>query len=142
MTPFIHTPVSAFPGSPVSDHSSATELSQAPYPHWEIDRERDDIHSSPVSEVLSDITPSMTANWANYPPCQAEDEDDVLEMPDGSTRRNSNWLPVDPHAGFTIGSVLHPKHSENPTPCFHPESFQEIQGAFISHNTAQYMYNE
>ncbi|KAF9884977.1 hypothetical protein FE257_000887 [Aspergillus nanangensis] len=26
-----------------------------------------------------------------------------LEMPDGSTRFTSNWLPVDPQGGFTIG---------------------------------------
>ncbi|KAB8233416.1 uncharacterized protein BDW43DRAFT_87021 [Aspergillus alliaceus] len=26
-----------------------------------------------------------------------------LEMPDGSTRFTSNWLPVDPEGGFTIG---------------------------------------
>jgi hypothetical protein len=37
------------------------------------------------------------------------DEEDVLtplEMPDGSTRFTSNWLPVDPGAGFTIGSGM------------------------------------
>jgi hypothetical protein len=28
----------------------------------------------------------------------------LLEMPDGSMRLTTNWLPVDPVVGFTIGS--------------------------------------
>ncbi|KAF7597394.1 hypothetical protein BBP40_006337 [Aspergillus hancockii] len=54
--------------------------------------------SDPLSPVLSlpDEKPLDEEN----------DEDDLftpLEMPDGSTRFTSNWLPVDPEGGFTIG---------------------------------------
>ncbi|KAB8072691.1 hypothetical protein BDV29DRAFT_176853, partial [Aspergillus leporis] len=37
---------------------------------------------------------------------EEDDDNDLftpLEMPDGSTRFTSNWLPVDPEGGFTIG---------------------------------------
>ncbi|KAE8356678.1 hypothetical protein BDV28DRAFT_145003 [Aspergillus coremiiformis] len=45
-------------------------------------------------------------------PSQSENQEMLaltpLEMPDGSTRLTSNWLPVDPEGGFTIGTELDP----------------------------------
>jgi len=63
----------------------------------------------------------------------------TLEMPDGSTRRTSNWLPVDPQAGFTIGS--HSRKRDYHTKFMHLEHVEDIQEAFISPNTAGWQYD-
>ncbi|KAJ5754103.1 uncharacterized protein N7511_008256 [Penicillium nucicola] len=60
------------------------------------------------------------------------DEEDALtplEMPDGSTRFTSNWLPVDPDAGFTIGSPGLPGHGDE-------MHFRDMQNAFFSSKPA------
>ncbi|OGM46502.1 hypothetical protein ABOM_004512 [Aspergillus bombycis] len=49
--------------------------------------------------------PSPYQESQPQPQPEAEAEHDIftpLEMPDGSTRFTSNWLPVDPSGGFTI----------------------------------------
>ncbi|KAL5359244.1 hypothetical protein BJX96DRAFT_148049 [Aspergillus floccosus] len=53
-----------------------------------------------------------------------------LEMPDGSTRFTSNWLPVDPEGGFTIHAAATATPSPfSPCPLEYPDSVPE---AFIS----------
>ncbi|KAJ5108213.1 hypothetical protein N7456_004888 [Penicillium angulare] len=150
MTPSNHAvPISTFPGSPVSDLSSATEMSQpASYNNWDTEKERDDIRASPISDVASDVNSashkSMTFNW--MADCHTKDMQDegsdpaMLEMPDGSTRRSSNWLPVDPEVGFTIGPCSY-SEDQKPKDHLYMEDFHDFQQAFISPNSAQWMYN-
>lgn len=52
-----------------------------------------------------------------------------LEMPDGSTRFTSNWLPVDPEGGFTIHAAATATTPFSPCPLEYPDSMPE---AFIS----------
>ncbi|KAJ5721379.1 uncharacterized protein N7483_009313 [Penicillium malachiteum] len=146
MTPLTQaTSTSTFPGSPLSDLSSTTEFSHITYNQWEVDRDRDEFRS-PISDSMSDVH-SGTQNrsgpsWSTtcHPLTTDNDYPAVLEMPDGSTRRNSNWLPVDPNAGFTIGSCSY-SDGRNPKECFAPEDIHDIQDAFISHGSAQWMYD-
>ncbi|PWY87539.1 hypothetical protein BO70DRAFT_287762 [Aspergillus heteromorphus CBS 117.55] len=78
-------------------------------------------------------------NLPNYQPLDtttlaADDDDDEeengltpLEMPDGSTRFTTNWLPVDPEGGFTIRAppsprprrVVRVRHNHNPPTLTH-----------------------
>jgi hypothetical protein len=51
----------------------------------------------------------------------------ILEMPDGTTRRSANWLPVDSSAGFTIGPEQRGLYKDPAQ----MEEFQDIQGAFF-----------
>ncbi|GES58757.1 hypothetical protein ATEIFO6365_0004090800 [Aspergillus terreus] len=52
-----------------------------------------------------------------------------LEMPDGSTRFTSNWLPVDPEGGFTIHTAATATTPFSPCPLEYPDS---MPAAFIS----------
>lgn len=63
-----------------------------------------------------------------------------LEMPDGSTRLTSNWLPVDPEGGFTIAdigisSVAHDKPPGDGS-IFDMEAPQYGEDAFFSVDSA------
>lgn len=75
--------------------------------------------------------------WMANGPTWKDDEDlpTMLEMPDGSSRKTSNWLPVDPEAGFTIGSSSYPDG-----PDMQLAELHDIQAAFISSNPPQWMY--
>ena len=66
-------------------------------------------------------------------------EDDCLtplEMPDGSTRLTSNWLPVDPEGGFTIADTRTPSVTHDGPPgggdIFDVEPLQYGEDAFFS----------
>jgi hypothetical protein len=50
-------------------------------------------------------------------------------MPDGSTRFTSNWLPVDPDAGFTIGSSAMPGFGDE-------MHFGDMENAFFASKPA------
>ncbi|KAJ5541827.1 hypothetical protein N7494_006903 [Penicillium frequentans] len=137
MTPSVHAlSVSTFPGSPVSDHSSTPENTQAPYSRYE------DRGASPLSDTMSESSSAMHGPLATgwLPDCPAWKTDDevcptMLEMPDGSSRKTSNWLPVDPEAGFTIGSCSFPDG-----PDFHFEGLHDIREAFIPSGSSQWTY--
>ncbi|KAJ5644444.1 hypothetical protein N7507_010455 [Penicillium longicatenatum] len=137
MTPSVHAvSVSTFPGSPVSDHSSTFESAQGPFSRCE------DRGASPLSDVRSEKSAAMhdpmATGWvANCPAWKTDNEDfpTMLEMPDGSSRKTSNWLPVDPEAGFTIGSGSYPDG-----PGFHLEGLHGIREAFIPSASSQWTY--
>lgn len=109
---------------------------------WEADPERDNVRSClhPDNEMYMQAvseTPGMASGHSS-----GEDEDDyqtTLEMPDGSTRRTSNWLPVDLQAGFTIGSRFR-KRTGHPS-FIHLEDMGNIQEAFISPTAAGWKYD-
>ncbi|KAJ5579548.1 uncharacterized protein N7459_005533 [Penicillium hispanicum] len=105
MTPFHPPSFPTFSASPASDPCGSPDMT--PSSRWDVEHGRGDLPSSQTSPAHSQIldTGYLTSTT---------DEDDsmtTLEMPDGSTRLSSNWLPVDPTAGFTIGpnsSRMHP----------------------------------
>lgn len=68
---------------------------------WETDPESEDMRASRSSaSVMREQTPlGVFSDSLHGDDCAAP-----LEMPDGSLRMSSNWLPVDTTAGFTIGS--------------------------------------
>ncbi|KAJ6093598.1 hypothetical protein N7486_008887 [Penicillium sp. IBT 16267x] len=137
MTPSVHAlSVSTLPGSPVSDHSCTPENTQAPLGRCE---ERG---ASPLSDAVSENSSAMygpmATGWvANCPTWKTNDENcpTMLEMPDGSSRKTSNWLPVDPEAGFTIGSCSYPEG-----PGLHLEGLHHIREAFIPSSSSQWTY--
>ncbi|KAJ6179758.1 hypothetical protein N7519_010219 [Penicillium mononematosum] len=104
------------PGSPSSDPNASPEPSHASSSVWEGEAEREDAQYMQFDFGPSDF--GASALDAQYQPGQTHslssphhrhsrvDEECLtpLEMPDGSTRLTSNWLPVDPDAGFAIGS--------------------------------------
>ncbi|OQD83812.1 hypothetical protein PENANT_c015G04410 [Penicillium antarcticum] len=67
-------------------------------------------HAQNQGSVQSQTQSHMPRRYSEYSTSTSThrmDEEEALtplEMPDGSTRFTSNWLPVDPDAGFTIGS--------------------------------------
>lgn len=143
MTPSAYPPsFQTFPGSPISDLCSTPDMSHAGSSVWEADPERDNVRSClhPDNEMYMQAvseTPGMASGHSS-----GEDEDDyqtTLEMPDGSTRRTSNWLPVDLQAGFTIGSRFR-KRTGHPS-FIHLEDMGNIQEAFISPTAAGWKYD-
>lgn len=120
-----------FPGSPISelDFCSTPEMSHSS--RWESDHEEmhsrspytaPDPHRTPKNES-GDYFMQMRAD-VGFNDC-----DETLEMPDGSTRRTSNWLPVDSSAGFTIGcDSARGDYTDAP----HIEEFRDIQSAFFN----------
>ncbi|KAJ6101545.1 hypothetical protein N7499_001175 [Penicillium canescens] len=119
MTPSPNPMAYPFPASPSSDPCLSPDSSHAST--WEEgDRERDEgLHISTFAVDLNthgqgqDHAQSQCQTQAHTSPRRYSeysthrvDEEEALtplEMPDGSTRFTSNWLPVDPDAGFTIG---------------------------------------
>ncbi|KAJ5761242.1 hypothetical protein N7520_008398 [Penicillium odoratum] len=130
MTPSVQAlSVSTLPGSPISDHSSTPEITQTSF------NRREDRGASPLSDTMSENSSAMhPAGWAN---CPTWKEDEVLptmlEMPDGSSRKTSNWLPVDPEAGFTIGSSAYTDWSDL-------QEGHDIHSAFMSSTSPQWTY--
>ncbi|KAJ5183962.1 hypothetical protein N7492_001578 [Penicillium capsulatum] len=128
---------SAFPMSPLSDPCSTPDPIYN-FGSWEMDQNAADTHNMlpPLSPSVAYSLPSQTSP-ITCPSHAPEDEGwfNTLEMPDGSTRRTSNWLPVDSTAGFIIGSH---NHIEENDASFAPgHGFQDIQGAFIKEPRAQ-----
>ncbi|KAJ5290720.1 Eukaryotic translation initiation factor 3 subunit B [Penicillium atrosanguineum] len=124
---------STYPGSPISDLSSTPDVSHGSG-LWETDYDRSSLSATTETYVQA-LKNESQATAPGY--FSGEDEDDyptTLEMPDGSTRRTSNWLPVDPQAGFTIGSHTFPSYTRF-------EHMEDVQKAFISPNTAGWKYD-
>ncbi|KAI9368600.1 hypothetical protein BJX61DRAFT_208687 [Aspergillus egyptiacus] len=89
-------------------------------------------HSADNAISKNTTTPTVTAT-----PSERKSNLTPLEMPDGTTRFTANWLPVDPHGGFTIRCP--PLESgEHPgwdlMPGFHPDHALDYnyRNAFIS----------
>ena len=108
------TPAFQFPASPTSD----TRSSPDPISTWEeesgqynFDLNMDQFQS-PQLESQAQLS---------------EDYFTPLEMPDGSTRLTSNWLPVDPEAGFTIAAP--------------EEQFQDMKFAFFPSEPTAWSYD-
>lgn len=108
------TPAFQFPASPTSD----TRSSPDPISTWEED-------SQPQYFDLNMDFQSPQFEPQNTP--QFSECFTPLEMPDGSTRLTSNWLPVDPEAGFTI-----------PAP---EEQFQDMKFAFFPSEPTAWSYD-
>ncbi|KAE8383744.1 hypothetical protein BDV26DRAFT_326 [Aspergillus bertholletiae] len=83
--------------------------------HYQYDQQQLAFYPSPTTTTTSRNHPkrrcsSVIPDREAYQDQQqdqglARDQEDIftpLEMPDGSTRFTSNWLPVDPSGGFTI----------------------------------------
>lgn len=103
------TPAYQFPASPTSD----TRSSPDPASTWEEDTQAQ-------YEYNFDYTLDQFQSPQFDSPQHAQLSEDCftpLEMPDGSTRLTSNWLPVDPEAGFTIAAP--------------EEEFQDMKFAFF-----------
>lgn len=119
MTPTPNTLAFPFPGSPTSDPNASPEPSQASSSGWEGEAEHDDTQymqfdfgpsnfgaSAPDAQYQAHV---QTHSLSSPHRRQSRIDDECLaplEMPDGSTRMTSNWLPVDPDAGFAIGSSM------------------------------------
>lgn len=88
------------------DPCSSPDTSHFSYPGY------DDIYYGVPGEPfpMSDVAVASLSNSQSlgHPllPAQSNannnNNDNLLEMPDGSTRLTANWLPVDPEVGFTI----------------------------------------
>jgi hypothetical protein len=123
-----------FPGSPTSDTRSSPEPSHTSTSAWE--GEVEDAHYTHLDFVPSLDTrlqsPVQIASPnGNSALAEVEDYFTPLEMPDGSSRLTSNWLPVDPEAGFTIGSPMMPDETR----------FQDLQHAFFHSGPAAGSYD-
>lgn len=133
MTPPIYSSgYSAFPMSPLSDPYSTPEPSYD-LNNWGMGQDRGDsqISHSPLSTPAYSLPShiSLSPEACSSHATDDEEECNTLEMPDGTKRRTSNWLPVDSSAGFVIGSHT-PNHDYGATCVSH--ELQDIQGAFIT----------
>ncbi|KAI2793383.1 hypothetical protein POX_b03438 [Penicillium oxalicum] len=128
------------PGSPLSDPCGTPDTSNASLGSWEPEQDGEDLHSirSPQSFSRRD-GPSDLPYLSAQPAHQWKDEDcsATLEMPDGTTRRTLNWLPVDTSAGFTIGADQpdHPQQEQE------MHNFQDMHGAFIPPSSQFWAYD-
>ncbi|OGE47981.1 hypothetical protein PENARI_c034G06029 [Penicillium arizonense] len=145
MTPSPNPMAYPFPTSPSSDPCLSPDSSHASA--WEeSDRERDEglhistfgvdlnTHGQDQGHVQSRCqTQAHTSprRYSEYSTHRVDEEEALtpLEMPDGSTRFTSNWLPVDPDAGFTIGSAGIPGFGDE-------MHFGDMTNAFFVSNTA------
>lgn len=130
-----------FPGSPISELCSTPEMSHSS--RWESDyedKEREsETHTSRSPYTAPD--PHRLKNEAGdyfsrrgvdmnshvHVHVDESEVETILEMPDGTTRRSANWLPVDSSAGFTIGPEQRGLYKDPAQ----MEEFQDIQGAFF-----------
>lgn len=129
-----------FPGSPISDPCGTPETSHTSLGRWETDQDSEDMQSS-GSPGSPSTQATMSDKFAFTHPSHHFDEEEyptTLEMPDGSTRRTSNWLPVDASAGFTIeADQLGPNSGEHEV-----HDFRAMQGAFIPTDPIGWTYNQ
>lgn len=99
---------------------------------WETDPESEETRASgsPAS-ALGEQTPfGFFSDSLHGDDCVAP-----LEMPDGSLRMSSNWLPVDTTAGFTIGSQATSAGFEYEDH-MHIDALGDMRAAFISTDSA------
>ncbi|KAJ5542833.1 hypothetical protein N7535_005257 [Penicillium sp. DV-2018c] len=111
MTPSPNPLPYQFPGTPASDPRASPQSSHTSSSGWEAEFEFEDAYTSFHNKGGLLDSQYQTQNRSSHPPHQYTQRDDEecftpLEMPDGSTRLTSNWLPVDQDCGFTIGSTL------------------------------------
>ncbi|GLI82059.1 hypothetical protein PoHVEF18_010459 [Penicillium ochrochloron] len=141
MTPSVQPPnFPTFPGSPISDPCGTPETSHASFGRWETDQDGEDLQSSRSPDTPNTNTTMSDRLAYSHSSHHFEEEEypTTLEMPDGSTRRTSNWLPVDASAGFTIGA-------DQPGPAqgeHEMHNFREMQGAFIPADPIGWTYNQ
>lgn len=138
MTPPAHTfVVSAFTESPISEPCGTPETSQASSMTWETDPESEEMRTS-----RSPASPMFEQPFYGFLSDPIDDDDSLtpLEMPDGSLRMSSNWLPVDTTAGLTIGShTASNKHVSKGH--MHTEALDAIRDAFISADSASWTFD-
>ncbi|KAJ5989643.1 hypothetical protein N7481_004853 [Penicillium waksmanii] len=134
-----------FPGSPISELCSTPEMSHSS--HWESeyeDKERDretytrSPYTAPEPHRLENeagdyFSRGVDVNSHVHVHVDESECETVLEMPDGTTRRTANWLPVDSSAGFTIGPEQRGLYKDRPQ-----MEFEDIQGGFF-HEPCQMM---
>jgi hypothetical protein len=150
MTPSPNPLPFPFPGSPTSDPRSSPEPSHASSSGWEGESEREDAYTQFDFGATMDGQ-YQAQNYGPKPPHQYFQTDDEecftpLEMPDGSTRLTSNWLPVDQDCGFTIGSTL--LAGDDHDAAFRSvmaidedvADFREIKGAFFASDPAAWEF--
>ena len=129
MTPPVHSAAySTFPLSPLSDPCSTPDLSYSSS-GWE-PKQTNTVPSPKNNQQMYSISSTQSTHALSPNKTQEDDWFTPLEMPDGSTRMTSNWLPVDSTAGFTIGS--HGHHSACDAEFPSVDGFQDIQNAFIT----------
>lgn len=109
----------SFPASPISDTRSSPDSASASV--WEDEALRETTLDFNLDQFqTSQFQPPQDAS-SHFPEGFMP-----LEMPDGSTRLTSNWLPVNPDAGFTIAPP--------------EEQFQDMNFAFFSFEPAASAY--
>ena len=123
-----------FPGSPTSDTHSSPEPSQTSTSGWEGELEEAQcthFDFVPSLNTQLQIPTQIASPHGVSAMTEVEDCFIPLEMPDGSTRLTSNWLPVDPEAGFTIGSFMMPDETR----------FQDLKHAFFPSEPPAWSYD-
>ncbi len=154
MTPSPNALAFPFPGSPASDPRASPGSSRASSSGWEGEAEREDAQFSNFDFGAStfDTPYQASVNYQIDSPyhgyCKTEDDEcfTPLEMPDGTTRLTSNWLPVDQDAGLTIGC---PTVLEDDATAFHSSimldddtaAFQSMKHAFFPSDPAAWSYD-
>ncbi|KAJ5171196.1 uncharacterized protein N7500_003979, partial [Penicillium coprophilum] len=140
MTPSPNTLPFTFPGSPTSDPHGSPGSSHASSAGWDVEAENEDSHYKfdfgPSGLDAQYQAPSQTHTLSSpHHQYSRKDEECLtpLEMPDGSTRMTSNWLPVDPEAGFAIGSAMMMNEDVF--------AFQDVKHAFFPSAPAAWSYD-
>ncbi|KAJ5372973.1 hypothetical protein N7517_004979 [Penicillium concentricum] len=132
MTPSPNT-LFPFPGSPTSDPHGSPDSSHASSRGWEGEAEHEDSHKFDFGPAVDAQYQAPGQTHTVRSPYPRKDEClTPLEMPDGSTRMTSNWLPVDPDAGFAIGSAM---MNEDVA------AFQDVKHAFFPSAPAAWSYD-
>lgn len=146
MTPSPNVLAFPFPGSPTSDPNASPEPSHASSSGWEGEADHDDAQYMQFDFGPSDFGASaldtqyqahgQTHSLSSPPRRHSQIDEECLtplEMPDGSTRMTSNWLPVDPEAGFAIGSSMMMNEDV--------AAFQDMKHAFFPSVPAAWSYD-
>jgi hypothetical protein len=123
-----------FPSSPTSDTRSSPEPSHASTSGWEGEIEEaqyTQFDFVPRLDTQLHNSTQITSPHRFSAMAEVEDCFTPLEMPDGSTRLTSNWLPVDPDAGFTVGSPTIPDEVQ----------FEDLKHAFFHSESADWSYH-
>ncbi|CAI7651034.1 unnamed protein product [Penicillium glandicola] len=138
MTPSPNTLAFPFPASPTSDPHGSPDPSHASSTGWE--GEADDVQYTPFNFGPSKLDAQYQAHsqihTLSSPHSRHSGTEECLtplEMPDGTTRMTSNWLPVDPDAGFAIGSSMIMNEDVH--------EFQDVKHAFFPLDTAAWSYD-
>ncbi|KAJ5824925.1 hypothetical protein N7447_007265 [Penicillium robsamsonii] len=127
------------PGSPPFDPHGSPDSSYASSRGWDGEAEHEDSHYKfdfgPSALDAQYQAPGQTHTVRSPHQYPRKDEECLtpLEMPDGSTRMTLNWLPVDPDAGFAIGSAMMMNEDE--------AAFQDVKHAFFPSTAAAWSYD-